>query len=316
MLGYAVVEERTARERILDLDRARGRSRSAAKRRRRREASSQPDAPAEPARSPVTPRPKPRHRPSDRCTARHACATASRDRGPAASPVVPQPPPSRAGRAPEQRPAFQRPQSPVFEPGPAPGDRRAGSRPASATACPSRVEPPAPPRREPQPPERTRSGRARDPPAERGPGLRPETLQARRRDRARPPVSLAAPLRRPLSQLRTIDNSKFRQEATVIGTVWDIEHARHRQRPQDGHRPGGRRHGRIADDVVQPVDRKAAAGRPGLFVWRQGGNLPEHAGHAQPGVRAAGPDAPEHRAARPGLSAHGGPERPLAARDH
>ena len=233
---------------------------------------------AEPASVTRDARRSQRHRPSRSRDGRQRLRHGPASRGRTASPVVPQPPPVRAAAArtaPAAVPSGRR--SPEVEPGPRPeiaAPER--SRPASRHApAPRASRPPAPPRHEPQP-RAERPGL--DAPVTRLPDVGPAFAQKLSKlgvETVRDLLYLlAASLRRlqPAPHHRQARSwAKKPLSSARCGTcsTRDIGNERKMVTARVGDGTG-----EIADDVVQPVDREAAAGRPGLFVRRQGRHLP------------------------------------------
>lgn len=235
MLGYAVVEERPARERILDLII-----------RRAQALGEGGPLPAEPSAPSAAVAPAENLRPAAPAQEVSATSERPRERAPehfapkASKPYTPTPPaptaqppaqpvPPPAGPqqpsafAPaEQRPTVPRAPEPALRPEPPSAPEPETSAPPLPITPAPRVEPPAP-RPEPRQPRPNAPGL--DAPVIRLPNIGPAFAQKLEKlgvETVRDLLYLLPHRYDDLSQLRTIDKLKFGEEVTVIGTVWDV----------------------------------------------------------------------------------------------
>ncbi len=218
MLGYAVVEDRPARERILDLITRRAQSLTAD------ETSAPAREDAETETSPAAPPP------SEPSADNLAASDRSRERAPetfapraskpfapsppSPSPAAPQQPPTFAPA--EQRPTVQRQPEPLAEQRPRPEAK-------NVPEVESPAPPPEPLRPEPRQPRPNAPGL--DAPVIRLPNIGPAFAQKLEKlgvETVRDLLYLLPHRYDDFSQLRTIDKLKFGEEVTIIGTVWDI----------------------------------------------------------------------------------------------
>jgi ATP-dependent DNA helicase RecG len=224
MLGYAVVEERPARERILDLITRRAQS-LAGEGGAAVENADAPEAPRAAASDTTAAPERPRER-----AAEPLAPKANKPFPFTPQPPAPSPAPAPAAEQPlsgfapaEQRPTFQRPAEPPPETQALPEARPAPDadvRPLAPTS--PRPEAPAP-RPEPRQPRPNAPGL--DAPVIRLPNIGPAFAQKLAKlgvETVRDLLYLLPHRYDDFSRLRTIDKLKHGDEVTVIGTVWDV----------------------------------------------------------------------------------------------
>jgi ATP-dependent DNA helicase RecG len=235
MLGYAVVEERPARERILDLITRRAQSLIGAPDALEESAPgvrAPEDAPPAPAPDAPGAPERPRERAPETLAPRASKPFTPAPAPPPSGPAAQQPTPTPGHAPPEQRPNFQRAAEPVAETHPLPEPKptpeanwpgRPAAPPAPRVEAPQRAEPPPPTRAEPRQPRPNAPGL--DAPVIRLPNIGPafaEKLAKLGVETVRDLLYLLPHRYDDFSQLRTIDKLKFGEEVTVIGTVWDV----------------------------------------------------------------------------------------------
>ncbi|MGE5603426.1 MAG: OB-fold nucleic acid binding domain-containing protein, partial [Nitrososphaerales archaeon] len=255
LLGYAVVEDRAARERILDLITRRTQTLSESGSERESQDAEAPAAPKPPMPGETLPageRPKDRVAP-ERAVAERPAAERDQDRSAADRADAERTTAERSGqdRSAPERTSQERGEAlvpktskPVSQ---APADTRApASRPPEVVPAAPRVEPPPPPelaeespaagheeaspesRQEARPEPRAahhRAGPGLDAPVTRLPGVGPAFAQKLGKlgvETVRDLLYLLPFRYNDLSQLRTIDKLKVGEEVTVIGTVWEV----------------------------------------------------------------------------------------------